>query len=348
MNALKLSIVIPCYNEADCLRVLHTRASAAARSAVGQSYELILVNDGSSDSTWVIMNELASTDPHLVAINLSRNHGQQIALTAGLDLSCGAEILILDADLQDPPELLVEMREQMKRERADVVYAVRGSRKGESLFKKSTSSIFYRMLDRLTDTKIPIDTGDFRLMSRRALNAFLTMPEQTRFIRGMVAWVGFRQVPFVYERDERFAGNTNYPLGKLIRLALDAVTGFSTAPLRIASHLGLWLTAASMLLILYVIVSWMLGYTVQGWASTIVIVVFLGAVQMFVLGMIGEYLGRLYMEAKSRPLYLVADVVGQARKRSSLGYNAQENDAIVFQAPETGSANTASDNPIGS
>lgn len=348
MTALMLSIVIPCYNEEDCIRVLHARTSAAAKAAVGDSYELILVNDGSKDSTWGIMNELASNDPNLVAINLSRNHGQQLALTAGLDLSCGAEILIIDADLQDPPELLGEMREQMKRDEADVVYAVRGSRKGESLIKKSTSSAFYRLMDRLTDTKIPIDTGDFRLMSRRALDAFLTMPEQTRFIRGMVAWVGFRQVPFVYERDERFAGNTNYPLGKLIRLALDAVTGFSTAPLRIASHLGLWLTAASMLLILYVIVAWMLGYTVQGWASTIVIVVFLGAAQMFVLGMIGEYLGRLYMEAKNRPLYLVADVVGQARKRGKLGYNAQAEVTTEDQAAEIGSTSTANESPIGS
>lgn len=348
MNALKLSIVIPCYNEAECLHVLHARASAAARSAVGESYELILVNDGSSDLTWEIMNELASTDPHLVAINLSRNHGHQLALTAGLDLSCGSEILIIDADLQDPPELLTEMRAQMKLEQADVVYAVRSSRKGESIFKKSTASVFYRLLDRLTDTKIPIDTGDFRLMSRRALDAFLVMPEQARFIRGMVAWIGFRQVPLVYERDERFAGETHYPLSKMIRLAFDAVTGFSVAPLRMASHFGLWLTAASVLLIFYIIATWLAGYTVQGWASTIVIVVFLGAVQMFVLGMIGEYLGRLYLEAKSRPLYLVADVIGKSRKKGTLGYIAQNPTTAKLQAPETGSANTASDNPIGS
>jgi polyisoprenyl-phosphate glycosyltransferase len=347
MNALQLSIVIPCYNEEDCIRVLHARTSAAARSEVGESYELILVNDGSSDATWNIMTELASEDPRLIAINLSRNHGHQLALTAGLDLSCGAQILIIDADLQDPPELLSEMRAQMKRDQADVVYAVRGTRKGESFFKKSTASGFYRLLDRLTDTKIPMDTGDFRLMSRRALDAFLVMPEQARFIRGMVAWVGFRQVPFVYEREERFAGSTHYPLGKMIRLAFDAVTGFSIAPLRFASHLGLWLTAASILLIIYIIVTWLSGYTVQGWASTIVIVVFLGAAQMFVLGMIGEYLGRLYLEVKNRPLYLIADVVGEARKRGNLGYNAQAEVTTEDQTAETGSTITANESPTG-
>ena len=348
MNALKLSIVIPCYNEEDCLHTLYARTSAAARSAADESYELILVNDGSSDQTWNIMTELASNDPRLVAINLSRNHGHQLALTAGLDLSCGAQILIIDADLQDPPELLGQMQEVMEHEKADVVYGVRGMRKGESYFKKTTASGFYRLLDRLTDTKIPIDTGDFRLMSRRALNAFLTMPEQARFIRGMVAWVGFRQVPFVYDRDERFAGNTNYPLGKMVRLALDAVTGFSIAPLRLASHLGLWLTGVSIILIFYILAAWLAGYTVQGWASTIVIVVFLGAVQMFVLGMIGEYLGRLYLEAKRRPLYLVADVLGHAQRNGSLGYIARNVDQIETGVVDAGSTNVTKERPSGS
>lgn len=323
MNRPALSIVIPCYNEAACLELLHARVSAAAQAAVGADYEIVLINDGSRDASWPVMQRLAATDPRLVVINLSRNHGHQLALTAGLDLCSGAQILIIDADLQDPPELLVEMRAAMAAQQADVVYAVRRTREGETAFKKLTAAIFYRLLDRVTDTAIPLDTGDFRLMSRRALDAFLAMPEQARFIRGMVAWVGFRQVPFPYDRAERHAGETNYPLGKMVRLALDAVTGFSTAPLRFASHLGLALTAASLLLFLYIAIGFFSGSAVAGWTSTMLVVVLLGAFQMFVLGMIGEYLGRLYVESKRRPLYLVADVVGPIQGHATLGYRAE-------------------------
>ncbi|MBY0520956.1 MAG: glycosyltransferase family 2 protein [Sphingomonas sp.] len=318
-----LSIVVPCYNEEACLDLLHARVSAAARAAVGDDYEIVFVNDGSKDGSWPVMQRLAAGDPHLVAINLSRNHGHQLALTAGLDLCCGAQILIIDADLQDPPELLTDMRATMAAEAADVVYAVRRKREGETFFKKITAAAFYRVLDRVTDTPIPLDTGDFRLMSRRALDALLSLPEQARFIRGMVAWIGFRQVPFVYDRAERHAGETNYPLGKMIRLALDAVTGFSTAPLRFASHVGLALTAASLLLFVYIAIGFFTGSAVQGWTSTMLVVVLLGAVQMFVLGMIGEYLGRVYVESKRRPLYLVADVAGPIRGQATLGYKAE-------------------------
>lgn len=317
-----LSIVVPCYNEAACLDVLHTRISAAAKAVVGDDHEIVLVNDGSRDQSWAVMERLAAADPRLVAINLSRNHGHQLALTAGLDLCAGERILIIDADLQDPPELLSDMIATMEAESADVVYAVRRKREGETFFKKLTAAAFYRVLDRVTDTPIPLDTGDFRLMSRRALDALLSLPEQARFIRGMVAWVGFRQVPFPYDRDERLAGESKYPLGKMIRFALDAVTGFSTAPLRLASHMGLVLTGLSLLLFAYIAIGWISGSAVQGWTSTMLVVVFLGAVQMFVLGMIGEYLGRLYVESKRRPLYLVADVAGPVKGRASLGYRA--------------------------
>lgn len=324
-----LSIVVPCYNEAACLDVLHTRISAAARAVVGDDHEIVLVNDGSRDQSWAVMERLAAADPRLVAINLSRNHGHQLALTAGLDLCAGERILIIDADLQDPPELLGDMIAAMEAEGADVVYAVRRKREGETFFKKLTAAAFYRVLDRVTDTPIPLDTGDFRLMSRRALDAFLSLPEQARFIRGMVAWVGFRQVPFPYDRDERLAGESKYPLGKMIRFALDAVTGFSTAPLRLASHMGLVLTALSLLLFAYIAVGWISGSAVQGWTSTMLVVVFLGAVQMFVLGMIGEYLGRLYVESKRRPLYLVADVAGPVKGRASLGYRAGDRGEVT-------------------
>lgn len=324
-----LSIVVPCYNEAACLDVLHTRISAAARAVVGDDHEIVLVNDGSRDQSWAVMERLAAADPRLVAINLSRNHGHQLALTAGLDLCAGERILIIDADLQDPPELLGDMIAVMEAEGADVVYAVRRKREGETFFKKLTAAAFYRVLDRVTDTPIPLDTGDFRLMSRRALDALLSLPEQARFIRGMVAWVGFRQVPFPYDRDERLAGESKYPLGKMIRFALDAVTGFSTAPLRLASHMGLVLTALSLLLFAYIAVGWISGSAVQGWTSTMLVVVFLGAVQMFVLGMIGEYLGRLYVESKRRPLYLVADVAGPVKGRASLGYRAGDRGEVT-------------------
>ncbi|MDB5700186.1 MAG: glycosyltransferase [Sphingomonadales bacterium] len=315
-----LSIVIPCFDEEACLDELHRRVSVVAQAAGGDDYELVLVDDGSRDGTWGAMTRLAAVDPRILAIHLSRNHGHQLALTAGLDLARGNRILILDADLQDPPELLPDMLATMERERADVVYAVRRQRAGESLAKRASAAIFYRLLDRLTDTAIPLDAGDFRLMSRRALDALLAMPEQARFIRGMVAWIGFRQVPFAYDRAERHAGETHYPFAKMLSLAFDAVTGFSTAPLRFASHAGLALTGFSLLIMAYIGVGWLTGTTVAGWTSLMLVVVGLGAVQMFVLGMIGEYLGRLYIESKKRPLYIVADVIGTAREDSSLGY----------------------------
>jgi dolichol-phosphate mannosyltransferase len=329
MTSPSLSIVVPCYNEEACLSELHGRLTAAARGSAGEDYEIVLVNDGSRDRSWQMMRSLSASDPRLVAINLSRNHGHQLALTAGLDLCSGERILIIDADLQDPPELLPAMLAEMDRQRADVVYAVRRARAGETAFKRGTAKLFYRLLSRLAEIEIPRDTGDFRLMSRRALDALLSLPEQARFIRGMVAWVGFRQVPIAYDRAERHAGQSKYPLSKMIRFALDAVTGFSTAPLRMASHIGLWLVAASVLLLGYIAVGFLTGTAIQGWTSLMLVVVVLGAVQMFVLGMIGEYLGRLYMEAKHRPLYIVAEIAGHAGGSPSLGHVAHEAETIA-------------------
>jgi polyisoprenyl-phosphate glycosyltransferase len=329
MSPPSLSIVVPCYNEQACLVELHARVTAAAKAAVADEYEIVLVNDGSRDGSWEVMQALARSDQRLVAINLSRNHGHQLALTAGLDLCSGERILILDADLQDPPELLSEMMAEMDRQGADVVYAVRRARAGETAFKRGTAKLFYRALSKLAEIEIPLDTGDFRLMSRRALDALLSLPEQARFIRGMVAWVGFRQVPIAYDRAERHAGRTKYPLSRMVRFALDAVTGFSTAPLRMASHVGLWLVAASLLLLLYIAFGFLTGSAIPGWTSLMLVVVVLGAVQMFVLGMIGEYLGRLYIEAKRRPLYIVSDIAGHAGGRASLGHVAHEAEAMA-------------------
>ena len=318
-----LSIVVPCFNEEACLPALHERLSAAARNSVGDDYEIVLVNDGSRDQSWSLMRTLASSDQHLLAVNLSRNHGHQLALTAGLDLCRGDMIMIIDADLQDPPELLPEMVRVMRDQDADVVYGVRKSRAGETAFKRATAHGFYRLLSRATDVDIPLDAGDFRLMSRRALDALLAMPEQARFIRGMVAWIGFRQVPFAYDRQERFAGETKYPLSKMMRFALDALTGFSSAPLKLASHVGLALSVGSVLLILYIAYAWAAGRNVQGWTSLMLVVLVVGAVQMFVLALMGEYIGRLYNEAKRRPLYIVQEVAGDGRAEAKLGYIAE-------------------------
>jgi polyisoprenyl-phosphate glycosyltransferase len=318
----RLSIVVPCYNEAECLEVLHARLSAAAKAVIDEDYEIVLINDGSRDASWSIMARLAGADPNLVALDLSRNHGHQLALTAGLDLCRGSLIFVVDADLQDPPELLGPMIETLEREGADVVYGVRTERAGETAFKRATAAAFYRLLKRATEVDIPLDSGDFRLMTRRALDVFLAMPEQARFVRGMVAWGGFRQVPFAYSREARFAGETKYPLSKMVRFALDALTGFSTAPLRLASHAGLWLAFGSCLLIVYIFVSWLMGQTIQGWTSLMLVVVVLGAIQMFVLGMIGEYIGRLYTQAKNRPLYIVQNIAGGRVNRATLGIDA--------------------------
>ncbi|MEA3081028.1 MAG: polyisoprenyl-phosphate glycosyltransferase [Sphingomonadales bacterium] len=321
---MKLSIVVPCFNEEACLGELHQRLSAAARSAAGTDYELVLVNDGSSDGSWAAMQRLAASDRNLVAINLSRNHGHQLALTAGLDLCRGESVLIIDADLQDPPELLGPMLAAMRESGADVVYGVRRSRAGETAFKRATAHGFYRLLSRATEVDIPLDAGDFRLMSRRALDALLAMPEQARFIRGMVAWIGFRQVPFAYDRAERFAGETKYPLRKMMRFAFDALTGFSSAPLKLASHAGLWLSFGSVLLVLYIAYAWLSGRSIQGWTSLMLVVVILGAIQMFVLALMGEYIGRLYNEAKRRPLYVVEDIAGGGEPVAArLGYLAE-------------------------
>ena len=318
-----LSIVVPCFNEEACLVELHQRLSAAAQIAVGEDHELVLVNDGSRDASWPAMQRMAAADPHLVAINLSRNHGHQLALTAGLDLCRGQTILIIDADLQDPPELLPAMLAAMRDQQADVVYGVRKSRSGETAFKRATAHGFYRLLSRATEVDIPLDAGDFRLMSRRALDALLAMPEQARFIRGMVAWIGFKQVPFPYDRAERFAGDTKYPLTKMMRFAFDALTGFSSAPLKLASHAGLLLSAGSVLLVLYITYAWLAGQSIQGWTSLMLVVVILGAIQMFALALMGEYIGRLYNEAKGRPLYIVQDVAGgERRSEARLGYLA--------------------------
>ena len=305
----ELSVVAPCFDEEDSLPEFHRRVSAVAR---GRSYEIVLVDDGSRDRTWEVMRGLAAADPHVVCLKLSRNHGQQLALTAGLSACRGKRVLILDADLQDPPELLPQMMEVMD-QGADVVYGQRRQRAGESRRKLVTSALFYQFINRLTDVRIPRDTGDFRLMSRRVLDAFLTMPERQRFVRGMISWLGYRQVPLLYDRDARFAGETKWPFRQLVRLAIDAVTSFSTRPLKLASLLGVAFGLASFLLLGYALFSWAFLGAVEGWTSQMVVITLLGGIQLIVLGIQGEYLGRLFEQAKGRPLFLIDEVVGGGR-----------------------------------
>lgn len=304
-----LSVVVPCFNEEAGLDELHRRVSTACQEAVGQRYEIVLVNDGSRDGTWPAMLSLAREDSRLLAVNLSRNFGHQLALSAGLKVCRGQRVLILDADLQDPPELLPAMMAQMDAG-YDVVYGRRRKREGETALKKATAALFYRLFRRLVDVDLPADTGDFRLMSRRALDLLNAMPEQHRFIRGMVSWIGLPQTPVLYDRAPRFTGETKYPLAKMVRFALDAITGFSIKPLRIASYLGIVAGLCGAVLIVYVAASWIAGATVPGWTSLMCITLVLGSLQLLVAGLLGEYLGRLTLESKQRPLFIIQDIVG--------------------------------------
>ncbi len=312
-----LSVVAPCFNEAACLAEFHRRVAAVC-AGLG-AWELVLVNDGSTDTTLDVIQDLVRRDPHVVGVNLARNYGHQIALTAGLRHCGGEYILILDADLQDPPELLDDMLRLMDEQGADVVYGQRRARVGETWFKTRASALFYRLMRRLVDIDIPLDTGDFRLMNQRTAAVLNSMPEQHRFIRGMVAWIGLRQVPLLYDRDPRHAGETHYPLHRMIRLAFDAITGFSVMPLRLASLTGAAIGAVGLLLLTYTILSWLAGRVVEGWTSLMTLMLILGGAQLLLLGIFGEYLGRLYIEAKRRPLFVVDRVLAQRPATAPLG-----------------------------
>jgi dolichol-phosphate mannosyltransferase len=323
-----LSIVAPCFNEEAVLREFHRRVHDICWSVVGDSYEILLVDDGSRDATWPIICDIARLDQNVVAIRLSRNHGHQLALTAGLHHCAGKRVLIIDADLQDPPELLPKMLKAMDESGAEVVYGQRRRRKGESVFKRLTARIFYHLLQHLTDVQIPVEAGDFRLMSRRAVIVLNDMPEHYRFIRGMVSWIGMKQLPFVYDRDARFAGKTKYPIARMIRLAIDAITSFSIAPLRFASFMGIMLGLISLALLIYTLGGWAFGRVVEGWTSLSTIILIVSSAQLLVLGCIGEYLGRLYIQAKHRPLFIIDSVVRTDRPSSPRLANDDSGSAI--------------------
>ncbi len=306
--APKLSIVAPCYNEADGLPAFVERMTQAAEASSGAAYELILVNDGSRDLTWSCIQAMALRYPGVVGVNLSRNHGHQLAVTAGLTLVRGERVLVIDADLQDPPELLNAMMARMD-DGFDVVYGRRRTRASESRFKLATASAFYRLLASLSEVSIPRDTGDFRLMSRRIVERLNAMPEQDRFLRGMVAWLGGAQTEILYDRDARHAGQTGYTLRKMVHLAVTGLTGFSTAPLKMAvvlAFLGMALAAA---IVVYALVGFFVGHVAPGWTSLALIMAFFGVGQLGCLAIMGAYLGRIYMQVKGRPLFLIDEVV---------------------------------------
>ena len=300
------SIVAPIYNEIDSLQQLYIRIKEVM-DANGEPWELVLVDDGSTDGSTDKIRELAEIDSKVRPIIFARNFGHQIAITAGWDYSRGEAVVIIDGDLQDPPEIILDMARKWK-EGYEVVYAVRAEREGESWFKKLTASIFYRLIYLITDVKIPVDTGDFRLMDRKVVDVLKQMRERHRFPRGMSAWVGFRQIGVEYKRAPRYAGLTKYPFNKMLRLALNAITSFSYFPLQVATFFGFFSAGLSILAIPLVIYLRMAGIPqFTGQATTLIAVLFLGGVQLISLGILGEYIGRLYDEAKGRPLYIVRE-----------------------------------------
>ena len=313
------SVVAPIYNEIDNLLPLYERVKAVMETT-GEPWELLLVDDGSTDGSTEKIRDLAKQDGHVRPIIFARNFGHQIAITAGWDYARGHAVIIIDADLQDPPEVMLELVKKW-REGYEVIYAVRAEREGETWFKKFTASMFYRIVARITDVKIPVDTGDFRLMDRKVVDVLKTMRERHRFPRGMSAWVGFRQIGVEYKRAARFAGETKYPFRKMLKLALNAITGFSYLPLQIATYFG-FISAGIAIIGIPIVIALRVSGSPQltGQATTLIAVLFLGGVQLISLGILGEYVGRLYDEAKGRPLYIVREAPeAQPPRRSNDG-----------------------------
>ncbi|MCP9611059.1 glycosyltransferase family 2 protein [Coprobacter tertius] len=305
---MKLSVIIPCYNEEEVIHTSYQRFTDVMRTN-SYDYELVMINDGSRDNTLNILTELAHKDKNVKVISFSRNFGHQNAVTAGLHNCTGDVAVIIDADLQDPPEVIPQMIETYVQEGSNVVYAVRNQRKGESLFKLLTAKMYYRTLNYLSDFSFPVDTGDFRLIDRQVINTFKKFPEKHKYLRGLFTWMGFKQTPFYYDRDERAAGKTKYSFGKMIKLASVGIFGFSKKPLKLAISLG----SISMIFALGLVI-WILylqlfavDKVVPGWSSTIITILFLGGIQLFTIGILGEYIGNIFDETKNRPEYIIQE-----------------------------------------
>jgi polyisoprenyl-phosphate glycosyltransferase len=312
-----LSVIIPCFNEELVIRETHTRMVKVLEALAPTQYELIYVDDGSRDQTLRMLSELQQEHTSVRVIRLSRNFGHQIAVTAGLESATGAAVVIIDADLQDPPEVISDMVEKW-RAGFHVAYGVRTERTGETRFKLWTAKTFYRLINQLSETEIPVDTGDFRLMDRKVVDVLLAMPERDRFLRGMISWIGFRQTPVYYRRGPRFGGKSKYPLMKMVRFATDGILSFSIVPLKLAVWIGfaaIGLAVAGIILAVLERVYRLYDINIgRGWASLFIAVLFMGGVQLLTLGIIGEYLGRIYTEVKRRPLYVVQERLGFEKK----------------------------------
>ncbi|MBV9210587.1 MAG: glycosyltransferase family 2 protein [Acidobacteria bacterium] len=314
-----VSVVVPCYNEEPVIRETHKRLVEVLEQLEPDAFELVYVNDGSRDRTLEILEELQLTDERVRVLSFSRNFGHQIAVTAGLDNAEGDAVVLIDADLQDPPAVILEMVERW-RDGYQVVYGMRTDRPGETRFKLWTAKLFYRLLNRLSDVEIPLDVGDFRLMDRRVVDVMRAMPERDRYLRGMVSWVGFRQIAVMYRREPRFAGESKYPLFKMLKFATDGIISFSNVPLRLAVWAGvfaIFLAFAGIIYALIVRLYFSETHWVRGWTSTFVAILFLGGTQLIFLGFIGEYIGRIYGEVKRRPLYILQERLGFEPKKIS-------------------------------
>jgi glycosyltransferase involved in cell wall biosynthesis len=312
----KFSIIAPIFNETGCISELYAQV-AHVMDSLKEPWEFLLVDDGSTDGSTQMIRDLAEKDARVKPVIFSRNFGHQIAVTAGLDYSQGDAVVIIDADLQDPPEVILDLITKW-REGFQVVYAVRTEREGETWFKRTTASAFYRLIFRITDIKIPLDTGDFRLMDRKVVDALKQMGERHRFLRGMSSWVGFRQVGVPYKRAARFSGETKYPFRKMVKLALNAITSFSYFPLQLAMYVGFIAAGIAIVAIPFVLVARFAGHSAfLGQASTLMAVLFLGGVQLICIGILGEYIGRIYDEVKGRPLYIVSEAPGDVENISN-------------------------------
>ncbi|MBI5017575.1 MAG: glycosyltransferase family 2 protein [Deltaproteobacteria bacterium] len=305
-TSVTVSVVVPVYNEAEVIFESYKRLKRVLEG-LDEPYELIFVNDGSRDATAVMLGCLCDTDPKVRLIDFSRNFGHQTAITAGMEHASGDAVVVIDADLQDPPEVIPEMIAKW-REGYDVVYGKRAERKGDTFFKRFTAAAFYRLLDRLTDVDIPVDTGDFRLIDRKVCDALKTVKERNRYVRGIVSWLGFKQTGVEFVREERFAGETKYPLRKMLRFAVDAITSFSHKPLKLSSYVGVAVSLGSFAYLAVVVyLKLFTTTTVTGWASTMAVSLFFNGIVLMMLGILGSYVGRIYDEAKGRPLYVVRE-----------------------------------------
>ncbi len=310
MKTPLISIIIPCFNEEEVLPETHRRVKAALEGNWHRGVEIIYINDGSMDRTLSILKELAAGDPLVKVINFSRNFGHQAAVSAGMSLCRGDAAIIIDADLQDPPELFPEMVKMYVEQEAHVVYGVRRSRKGETWFKKMTAKWFYRTLNRLSEVNLNVDTGDFRLVDRKVIDTFRNLNEKNKYIRGLISWMGYKQLPIYYDRDARLAGETKYPLRKMLKLASIAMFYFSKKPLKMAITLGVFSLLIGLLLTVYVLIVQFSGVqTTPGWASTLITIIFFGGVQLITIGVTGEYIGNILDEVKGRPEFIVQDTI---------------------------------------